>query len=225
MCAIMLDTKGPEIRSGMLKDGQDINLEAGQDFELVNDFEYVGDNKRIGHSYPNLSQFVEVGGTILIDDGLIELSIVSKTDSVVKCKVIIKLFPSLPPSLPSFPLHSSSLPLPPSFSAHPLFISPSPTSPFPHTTSHSSKYGPWEKSKSSRSRVSPCGFDASPYPCAETPFLRACPLSSLADPALVWAQREMRLERRLACRIIRLTAASGRFQNAVVLNQSQTSCF
>jgi len=87
MCAIMLDTKGPEIRSGMLKDGQDINLEAGQDFELVNDFEYVGDSKRIGHSYPNLSQFVEVGGTILIDDGLIELSIVSKTDSVVKCKV------------------------------------------------------------------------------------------------------------------------------------------
>ena len=103
MCAIMLDTKGPEIRSGMLKDGQDINLEAGQDFELVNDFEYVGDNKRIGHSYPNLSQFVEVGGTILIDDGLIELSIVSKTDSVVKCKVIIKPFPSIPPSLPPIP--------------------------------------------------------------------------------------------------------------------------
>lgn len=47
MCAILLDTKGPEIRSGKLKDGQDIILEAGQDFELFNDFDYIGDNKRV----------------------------------------------------------------------------------------------------------------------------------------------------------------------------------
>jgi len=87
MCAILLDTKGPEIRTGKLKDGADVDLVAGQEFKLINDFDYVGDEKMVGHSYKDLAKFVEVGGMILIDDGLIEMQIMSKTDDVVTCKV------------------------------------------------------------------------------------------------------------------------------------------
>uniref|UniRef100_A0A6U2G9T1 Pyruvate kinase n=1 Tax=Hemiselmis andersenii TaxID=464988 RepID=A0A6U2G9T1_HEMAN len=87
MCAILLDTKGPEIRTSKNKDGKDLTLTSGQEIKLVNNFEMLSDNTQIGHSYPNLSKFVEVGGTILIDDGLIELTILSKTDDTVTCKV------------------------------------------------------------------------------------------------------------------------------------------
>ena len=47
MCAFLLDTKGPEIRTGKLKDGKDINLVAGQDLDLVNDFDLIGDETKV----------------------------------------------------------------------------------------------------------------------------------------------------------------------------------
>merc|ERR1719183_920004 len=75
MCAIMLDTKGPEIRTGMLKGGADVELVSGQEFTLVNDWDYVGDNNMIGQSYADLASVIEVGGNILIDDGLISLTV------------------------------------------------------------------------------------------------------------------------------------------------------
>jgi hypothetical protein len=60
MCAIMLDTKGPEIRTGMLKGGADVELVSGQEFTLVNDWDYVGDNNMIGQSYADLASVIEV---------------------------------------------------------------------------------------------------------------------------------------------------------------------
>jgi pyruvate kinase len=44
MCAVLLDTKGPEIRTGFLKDGKPVTLLAGQDVLLTTDYDYLGDN-------------------------------------------------------------------------------------------------------------------------------------------------------------------------------------
>jgi len=87
MCAIMLDTKGPEIRTGLLKDGKDVELLEGQEFMLYNDWDYVGDEKGVGQSYGDLATSIEVGGQILIDDGLISLSVIEKQGGNVRCKI------------------------------------------------------------------------------------------------------------------------------------------
>jgi len=50
----MLDTKGPEIRTGVLRDGKPIELVAGQTLEIVTDYNLEGDNKRITCSYKSL---------------------------------------------------------------------------------------------------------------------------------------------------------------------------
>ena len=68
-CAIMLDTKGPEIRTGMLVDHQPIQLEAGQSLQIVTDYSVEGDNTRIACSYRALPDTVQVGSIIYIADG------------------------------------------------------------------------------------------------------------------------------------------------------------
>ena len=68
--AILLDTKGPEIRTGLLKDGKKIMLEAGKKFTLTTE-EVAGDENIVSISYPGLINDVSRGKTILIDDGLI----------------------------------------------------------------------------------------------------------------------------------------------------------
>ena len=68
-CAVMLDTKGPEIRTGMLKDGKAIELKSGQDLKIVTDYEFLGDTTTIACSYKSLAQTVKVGSTIFIADG------------------------------------------------------------------------------------------------------------------------------------------------------------
>lgn len=83
--AILLDTKGPEIRTGVLKDGKKVQLEAGETFTLTTD-EIVGDNKIVSITYKGLVEDVKAGSTILIDDGLIELKVKDKREitSIVK---------------------------------------------------------------------------------------------------------------------------------------------
>ncbi len=70
-CAIMLDTKGPEIRTGMLKDGKPVELVAGQKLDIVTDWSIECDSKRIACSYKQLPNTVNVGSIIYIADGLI----------------------------------------------------------------------------------------------------------------------------------------------------------
>ena len=69
--AILLDTKGPEIRTGVLKE-KSITLVEGQTFVLTTD-EIEGDNERVSIPYPDLVNDVVPGNTILIDDGLAAL--------------------------------------------------------------------------------------------------------------------------------------------------------
>ena len=74
--AILLDTKGPEIRTGILKDGKKITLKEGETFTLTTE-DIVGDNKRVSITYKGLVQDIYKGCTILIDDGLIGLRVES----------------------------------------------------------------------------------------------------------------------------------------------------
>ncbi|NLL82185.1 MAG: pyruvate kinase [Tissierellia bacterium] len=85
--AIMLDTKGPEIRIGDFKTGT-IEINQGDKFTLTTR-EVLGDESIVSVSYKDLPKDVEVGGRILIDDGLVEfeiLEIINKTD--IKCIAI-----------------------------------------------------------------------------------------------------------------------------------------
>lgn len=84
--AILLDTKGPEIRTGLLKDGKKIVLEAGDKFTLSTK-EKVGDKNGVSITYAGLVDDVQVGKKILIDDGLIELTVQEKTDIDIICTV------------------------------------------------------------------------------------------------------------------------------------------
>lgn len=84
--AILLDTKGPEIRIGMFKDGFAM-LNAGQKFTLVCN-EIQGDNQRVSVSHKKISSILKSGDTILIDDGLIELNVEEFDGKDVVCRVI-----------------------------------------------------------------------------------------------------------------------------------------
>ncbi len=84
--ALMLDTKGPEIRLGIIKDGS-VTLNAGQNFTLYTDGR-EGDENGASITFPDLHRDVKPGSTILIDDGLIELNVVSVQAPNIICKVI-----------------------------------------------------------------------------------------------------------------------------------------
>ena len=84
--ATVLDTKGPEIRTGLLEDGKKVTLEAGEEFVLsLGDF--AGNNKKVSITYEGLYQDVEPGSTILIDDGLIGLEVKEICGNDIVCQV------------------------------------------------------------------------------------------------------------------------------------------
>ena len=85
--AILLDTKGPEIRTGILKDGKKINLQAGNLFTLSTE-DIVGDESKVSITYAGLVEDVQVGSTILVDDGLIGLKVKEKKAKEIVCTVI-----------------------------------------------------------------------------------------------------------------------------------------
>ncbi|MGB5444334.1 MAG: pyruvate kinase PykF [Psychromonas sp.] len=86
--AILLDTKGPEIRTVKLANGDDVMLTAGQEFTLTTDQTVVGDNTRVAVTYENLTNDLVVGNTVLLDDGLIEMTVKRITDTDVVCEVM-----------------------------------------------------------------------------------------------------------------------------------------
>lgn len=84
--AIMLDTKGPEIRTGTLSQGK-IILQGGQDFILTNR-EVPGDEKAVQITYNALPQEVKPGDSILLADGLINLQVKECNETDIMCQVI-----------------------------------------------------------------------------------------------------------------------------------------
>ena len=85
--AILLDTKGPEIRTGLLKDGKKVMLQTGATFTLTTE-DIVGDDKKVSISYTGLAEDVDAGKTILIDDGLIALKVLHKKENDIVCEVV-----------------------------------------------------------------------------------------------------------------------------------------
>lgn len=83
--AIMLDTKGPEVRIGKFCNGE-VELPAGARFTLTTD-DVVGDDTRVSVSYRELPRQLTPGAPVLIDDGNIELSVESCTEDEVHCIV------------------------------------------------------------------------------------------------------------------------------------------
>lgn len=84
--AILLDTKGPEIRTGKLKE-EPIELEQDEFITLTTE-EILGDKDRLSITYKELPGDVEVGSTILIDDGLIGLTVVDIQGTEIKCRIV-----------------------------------------------------------------------------------------------------------------------------------------
>lgn len=85
--AILLDTKGPEIRTGLAENNEEYTLEKGQDV-VVTTKDVECNSKVISVTYKDLPNDVAVGGTILIADGLIELKIKEVGETDVVCEVV-----------------------------------------------------------------------------------------------------------------------------------------
>ncbi len=86
--AVLLDTKGPEIRTIKLAGGNDVTLTAGQEFTFTTDTTVVGDATTVAVTYAGFANDLSEGAIILVDDGLIEMEVLSTTDTEVKCKVL-----------------------------------------------------------------------------------------------------------------------------------------
>ena len=84
--AILLDTKGPEVRVKNFKDGR-VTLEDGQLFTLTDD-EVEGTKDKVSVTYNRLYEDLEVGMRVLIDDGLIEMQVEQVDRTNIVCRVI-----------------------------------------------------------------------------------------------------------------------------------------
>ena len=87
-CAIMLDTKGPEIRTGTLAGGVPLPLSAGQSIVLTTDSRADGSYGRVFQSCPALAGSLSLGARLLLDDGLIELTVERFDGDDVECRVL-----------------------------------------------------------------------------------------------------------------------------------------
>lgn len=87
--AILLDTKGPEIRTGIMADGK-VDIIKGQNINISMDEGLLGTKEKFAVTYPELINDVHVGSKILLDDGLIELEVVEilKEENEIKTKAL-----------------------------------------------------------------------------------------------------------------------------------------
>ena len=86
--ALVLDTKGPEIRTGKLESGDEkVVIEEGQEFTFLHE-DVIGNNTKTSIGYKNLYQDVVPGARILVDDGAIEFQVVEIKGKDVVCKAM-----------------------------------------------------------------------------------------------------------------------------------------
>lgn len=83
--ALLLDTKGPEIRTIKLKDGKDVLIKAGQKFTFTTDKTVVGDETKVAVTYEGFAKDLKVGRIVLVDDGLLELEVIEIQGNEVTC--------------------------------------------------------------------------------------------------------------------------------------------
>jgi pyruvate kinase len=85
--ALMLDTKGPDIRLGEIEGGS-VTLETGSSFTLTT-HPHIGNCDKAHVNYENLPQEINVGTNILIDDGLVKITVVDKNEHEIFCQVVV----------------------------------------------------------------------------------------------------------------------------------------
>ncbi len=85
--AVMLDTKGPEIRIKTFRDGH-VFLSAGDTFTFTSD-EVEGDGEKVSITYPDLPRQLKPGTKILLDDGKLRFKVKSATDTDIVCEVVV----------------------------------------------------------------------------------------------------------------------------------------
>ena len=88
--AMLLDTKGPEIRTGLLADHQKVKLMKGEEITIsyAEDPEAEGTAEHIYVTYADMAKDLSAGDTVLIDDGAIELKVEAIDGSDLKCRII-----------------------------------------------------------------------------------------------------------------------------------------
>ena len=85
--AILLDTKGPEIRTGLI-DGGRAELVEGDNITLTN-IEQIGNNRKVSFNYSGLNKLLKNKDIIKIDDGSIVLEVESVNDTDIVCRVVV----------------------------------------------------------------------------------------------------------------------------------------
>ena len=85
--AVLLDTKGPEIRTRLLE-GDKAELKEGQTFTLISD-DKLGSSEFVSITYPSLNKMVSSGNIIKIDDGSIVLEVTEIIGTDVVCRVLV----------------------------------------------------------------------------------------------------------------------------------------
>ena len=85
--AILQDLQGPKIRTGSLQDGQAVMLNDGAEVTITT-LPVIGNAQIVATTYKPLPQDVKVGDRILLDDGLLELSVIGFDDTDVRCQVV-----------------------------------------------------------------------------------------------------------------------------------------
>jgi pyruvate kinase len=86
----MLDTKGPEIRSGFFaNDAKKIDLVKGETIILTTDYHFKGDAQKLACSYPALPRSVKSGQQILVADGSLVLTVLSTDEAggEISCRI------------------------------------------------------------------------------------------------------------------------------------------
>ena len=84
--AIMLDTKGPEYRIKTFEDGK-ILLKDGDSFTFTTE-DIIGNQERVAVNYPRLMENLEVGDTILVNNGLVIFRVTEIDDTNARCEVV-----------------------------------------------------------------------------------------------------------------------------------------
>jgi len=85
--AVLVDLSGPKIRTGVLKGGQPVMLEANALFTITTR-SVVGDAREVSTNYAGIARDMRPGARLLLDDGAIELYVESTTETDVVCRVI-----------------------------------------------------------------------------------------------------------------------------------------
>jgi len=86
--AVLLDTKGPEIRTGFFAAGGKVDLKKGQDLKLVTDYSFKGNSDSFAITYEKLPSAVKPGNRILMADGSLVLQVKSCGSDYVITEVL-----------------------------------------------------------------------------------------------------------------------------------------